>query len=143
MCALSGKTKALQSFKLGEEAFPGLQVQPDAQIEDIIRKSLNTIYHAASTCAMGHPDDDNAVVDNHSKVIGVQGLRVVDASAFPNLYRLAIRRLQFVSIVFGPRLGIPVNFIVDAFAEKMACDISGQCEGLLSGRLSTSVPSTN
>ena len=79
------QTKALQSFKLGDEAFPGLQVQTDAQIEDIIRRSLNTIYHAACVCAMGHPDKDNAVVDTHSKVIGVQGLRVVDASAFPIL----------------------------------------------------------
>ena len=79
------QTKAMQTFKIGDEAFPGPQVQTDAQIEDIIRKSLNTIYHAACTCAMGHSDDVNAVVDNHSQVIGVQGLRVVDASAFPVL----------------------------------------------------------
>ena len=34
---------------------------------------------------MGRSDDVNAVVDNHAKVIGVEGLRVVDASAFPLL----------------------------------------------------------
>ena len=81
------QTEAMRSFRVGDdEAFPGLQkVQTDAQIEDIIRRSLSTLYHAACTCAMGRSDDVNAVVDNHAKVIGVEGLRVVDASAFPLL----------------------------------------------------------
>lgn len=34
---------------------------------------------------MGRPNDRNAVVDASAKVIGVRGLRVVDASAFPFL----------------------------------------------------------
>jgi choline dehydrogenase len=79
------QSDAMKPFVIGEEAFPGPQIQTDAQIEDIIRKTFNTIYHAACTCSMGRPDDKMAVVDNHSKVIGVQGLRVVDASAFPLL----------------------------------------------------------
>lgn len=54
------------SFTVGEgEAFPGLEsVQTDAQIEDIIQRSLNTIYHGPCTCAMGPADDENAVVDS-------------------------------------------------------------------------------
>lgn len=79
------QTVSMKSFTIGEEAFPGLDVQTDAQIEDIIRESFNTIYHAACTCAMGRENDTLAVVDSHSKVFGVQGLRVVDASAFPIL----------------------------------------------------------
>lgn len=79
------RTQSMRSFTLGDEAFPGVKIQSDAQIEDIIKKSLNTIYHAACTCSMGRLNDRNAVVDNHSKVIGVQGLRVVDASTFPIL----------------------------------------------------------
>lgn len=79
------QTKAMSSFIIGDEAFPGLKVQTDAQIEDIIKKSVNTVYHASSTCSMGHENDRNAVVDNHAKVIGVKGLRVVDAAAFPIL----------------------------------------------------------
>ena len=39
----------MRSFTVGEEAFPGLQVQTDAQIEDLVRRSTNTIYHAACT----------------------------------------------------------------------------------------------
>ncbi len=79
------QSKAMEPFVIGEEAFPGTHIQTDEQIEDIIRRSFNTIFHAACTCAMGQPDDNMAVVDNHSRVIGVQGLRVVDASAFPIL----------------------------------------------------------
>lgn len=80
------QTDAMKSFTVGDgEAFPGLQVQTNAQIEDIIRRSTNTIYHAACTCAMGRANDTMAVLDGGAKVIGVKGLRVVDASAFPEL----------------------------------------------------------
>ncbi|KAL9119762.1 MAG: hypothetical protein Q9187_003686, partial [Circinaria calcarea] len=105
------QSKAMQPFVIGEEAFPGLHIQTDAQIESIIRKSFNTLYHAACTCAMGHPDDSKAVVDNQSRVIGVQSLRVVDAAAFP---------------ILPP--GHPQATIY-AFAEKIACEISGACAG--------------
>ena len=41
------------------------------------------ISEATATCAMGLANDTKAVVDSRAKVIGVNGLRVVDASAFP------------------------------------------------------------
>ena len=34
---------------------------------------------------MGSPDDRNAVVDSRFRVIGTQGLRIVDASIFPRI----------------------------------------------------------
>lgn len=64
------------------EYFPGPEVQTDAQILDVVRNSLHTVYHAACTCRMGRTDDPNAVVDSAARVIGVSGLRVVDASSF-------------------------------------------------------------
>ena len=39
-------------------------------------------WHAACTCRMGRANDTMAVVDSEARVIGVSGLRVVDASAF-------------------------------------------------------------
>lgn len=41
-----------------------------------------TVWHASCTCKMGKIDDPDAVVDSKAKVIGVTGLRVVDASSF-------------------------------------------------------------
>ncbi|KAH7309683.1 glucose-methanol-choline oxidoreductase [Stachybotrys elegans] len=99
----------LDDFKVGDEAYPGTDVVSDADIEDSIRRSFTTIFHPASTCAMGRPEDPNAVVDSQARVYGVQGLRVVDAAAFPML---------------PP--GHPQSTIY-ALAEKIACDISRNC----------------
>jgi choline dehydrogenase len=78
-------TSTMMKVEMGLEAFPGAQVQSDAQILEIIKESFNTVYHASSTCAMGRTNDTMAVVDSHGRVIGVNGLRVVDASAMPFL----------------------------------------------------------
>ncbi|GAM40013.1 hypothetical protein TCE0_034f12030 [Talaromyces pinophilus] len=78
-------TPVMQSFAVGDEYWPGKNVTSDADIEHFIRQNFNTIWHGTSTCAMGRPNDKNAVVDSKARVIGVQGLRVVDASAFPFL----------------------------------------------------------
>ena len=53
--------------------------------EQVIKGSLQTVWHAAGTCKMGVESDAMAVVDSHARVYGVQGVRVVDASAFPLL----------------------------------------------------------
>lgn len=78
-------TTAMQSFVIGDEYYPGKGVATDEEIEDHIRKNFNTVWHATSTCAMGSVNDTKAVVDTKARVIGVTGLRVVDASALPLL----------------------------------------------------------
>ncbi|KZL64076.1 gmc oxidoreductase [Colletotrichum incanum] len=65
-----------------KEYFPGPKVETDAQILQNIRNTVMTIWHASCTCRMGKVDDPMAVVDKDAKVIGVDGLRVVDASSF-------------------------------------------------------------
>ena len=42
-------------------------------------------YHPSSTCAMGTPDDANAVLDSRLRVRGVKNLRVADVSSVPRL----------------------------------------------------------
>ena len=67
------------------EIFPGKDVQSDAEIEAFIREKSESIYHPVGTCKMGAKTDKNAVLDEQCRVFGVQGLRVVDASAMPKL----------------------------------------------------------
>lgn len=78
-------TQAMSPILIGSESFPGANITTDAQILAGIRQSALTVYHTASTNAMGKVSDPNAVVDSEAKVIGVKNLRVVDASAFPFL----------------------------------------------------------
>ncbi|QDS75323.1 hypothetical protein FKW77_001781 [Venturia effusa] len=73
------------NLTIGPEYLPGPSVKTDAQILDFIRESTIELHHAAATCKMGQVNDMLAVVDSRARVIGVQGLRVVDASAFPFL----------------------------------------------------------
>ncbi|GLA27802.1 CAZyme family AA3 [Aspergillus niger] len=69
----------------GEEYFPGEELQTDSEILEVVKDTLMTVYHASCTCKMGVRNDSMAVVDSQARVFGVDGLRVVDASAFPIL----------------------------------------------------------
>ncbi|MFF2551239.1 GMC family oxidoreductase [Nocardia sp. NPDC058058] len=53
----------------------------DEQLADHIRAWTQTLYHPVATCSMG--TGDNAVVDPHLRVYGIDGLRVADASVMP------------------------------------------------------------
>lgn len=79
------RTPAIRSILIGPEYFPGVEYQSDAEILEVIKNTLMTIYHASCTCKMGTRNDSMAVVDHRARVFGVSGLRVVDASAFPFL----------------------------------------------------------
>lgn len=75
----------MQNVTIGPEITPGANVSTDAEIEAWLRMTARTVYHASCTCKMGKSSDPMAVVDSSARVIGVQNLRVVDASAFPLL----------------------------------------------------------
>ncbi len=66
-----------------EEVLPGPKTITDAELVDDFRRRCGTVYHPVSTCRMG-PDPGAAVVDARLRVHGVGGLRVIDASIFPN-----------------------------------------------------------
>ena len=75
---------AFDAFR-GEEIVPGAHVTDDAAIDSFIRAKGETIYHPVGTCRMGREDDPLAVVDALCRVIGLSGLRVIDASVIPTL----------------------------------------------------------
>jgi choline dehydrogenase-like flavoprotein len=62
---------------------PGAARQSDADLDAAIRASAVTVHHPAGSCRMGV--DEDAVVDGELRVRGTQGLRVIDASVFPDL----------------------------------------------------------
>jgi choline dehydrogenase-like flavoprotein len=52
-----------------------------------VRSNPANVFHAGGTCRLGHSDDDDAVVDDRCRVIGYDGLSVVDASVLPEPVR--------------------------------------------------------
>jgi choline dehydrogenase len=72
------------SALVAEELRPGPDVQSDVALIDDFRSRSGTVYHPSCTARMG-PDPASSVVDARLRVHGMDGLRVVDASAFPNL----------------------------------------------------------
>ena len=72
-----GRTSPFRDLVL-EELTP--EGDDDATL-DYIRATGTTVYHPCGTCRMGA--DSAAVLDPELRVRGVDGLRVMDASAFP------------------------------------------------------------
>jgi choline dehydrogenase-like flavoprotein len=97
--------KAMDAFR-GEESSPGLDVRSDADIDAFIRATAITAHHPCATCPMGIGPE--AVLDPELRVRGAEGLRVVDASAMPDL------------------VGAHINACVLMMAEKAADMIRGR-----------------
>jgi choline dehydrogenase len=85
-----------------EETSPGASVASAADLAAYVRADAYTVHHPVSTCRMG--SDAAAVVDPQLKVVGLENLRVADASVFPSI------------------IGGNTNAAVVMIAEK-ACDL--------------------
>jgi choline dehydrogenase-like flavoprotein len=77
---------ALAPYK-PEEYLPGARVRDndEAALEHAAGDIGTTIFHPVGTARMGREDDARAVVDARLRVIGLQGLRVIDASVMPSI----------------------------------------------------------
>ncbi|GGH12204.1 dehydrogenase [Sphingobacterium alkalisoli] len=84
------------------EIAPGISVQTDEELEVAIKQSIASYAHPTSSAPMGSLNSKEAVVDLEGKVHHVEGLRVVDASIFPDIISAA------------------TNITVIAVAEKIA-----------------------
>jgi choline dehydrogenase-like flavoprotein len=80
-------------IRLVEQVLPGAE---GPAVDD-----LGDVFHAAGTCRMGDPTDDDAVVDTRGRVIGYDGLRVADASIMPSLPRA---NPMLTCVLIGERL---------------------------------------
>ncbi|MET0867414.1 MAG: GMC family oxidoreductase N-terminal domain-containing protein [Pseudorhodoplanes sp.] len=77
---------ALQQFK-PVEYLPGPVVRDDdeASLEKAAGDIGTTIFHPVGTAKMGRADDRMAVVDERLRLIGLDNLRIVDASVMPTI----------------------------------------------------------
>ncbi|MDG4647742.1 choline dehydrogenase [Roseibacterium sp. SDUM158017] len=78
------RQEPMQRFA-GVELLPGDAARDDDAIDAAIREHAESAYHPCGTCRMGRRDDPMAVVDAQARVIGVEGLRLADASIFPQI----------------------------------------------------------
>ncbi len=69
--------------KIAEELLPGATLTSDAALTEFSGKTVKTNYHPVGSARMGRDDDPMAVLDPALRVRGVDGLRVIDASAMP------------------------------------------------------------
>ncbi len=84
----------------GEEISPGADCVTDEQLDAHVREHVESAYHPCGTCRIGRADDPMSVVDPECRVIGVDGLRVVDSSIFP---RITNGNLNAPSIMVGEK----------------------------------------
>jgi choline dehydrogenase len=68
---------------ISHEMLPGKDVVDDAGLAAHCRRTVKTNWHPVGTCRMGPDGDAMAVLDAKLRVRGVDGLRVIDASAMP------------------------------------------------------------
>jgi choline dehydrogenase len=69
----------------GREIQPGTNVVADEAIDAFIREKVESAFHPCCTCKMGSTTDPMAVVDQETRVMGVERLRVVDSSVIPSI----------------------------------------------------------
>jgi choline dehydrogenase len=72
-----------QAVLTGRELLPGADIDSDDALDAFVRETVSLAMHPVGSCKMGV--DDQAVVDPQLRVIGVSGLRVVDASVMPTV----------------------------------------------------------
>ena len=85
-----------------------LDGRPELPAKEDLPKIVTDTVHLCGSCRMGAPDDDTTVVDPDCRVLGVDGLRVIDASIMPA----------------APRANLHLTVVM--LAEHMATRIKGE-----------------
>jgi 5-(hydroxymethyl)furfural/furfural oxidase len=77
--------KRVMTYAVGAEYSAETLAADDTLLEAHLRKRVNGTWHPCGSCRMGDPSDRMAVTDPHARVIGIEGLRVCDASLMPTV----------------------------------------------------------
>lgn len=76
-------------------------LESDELLDDWLLRNVRTSHHVSGTCKMGPISDSMSVVDQHGWVIGIEGLRVADASIMPDCIRA---NTNLTAMVIGERV---------------------------------------
>jgi 5-(hydroxymethyl)furfural/furfural oxidase len=86
--AIGSVTDSTFTYQLsGDDAGLPVTGAPDDEIDAWLFANCQETHHPVGTCRMGRADDPRSVVDTECRVIGVEGLRVIDASVMPECPR--------------------------------------------------------
>ncbi|MFI4974615.1 MAG: GMC family oxidoreductase [Caulobacterales bacterium] len=80
-----GRHASLNAIGKVESEFP--EDGSDADLDAFILRHAGDAQHATSSCRMGDASDPASVVDSDCRVLGLEGLRVIDASVMPSVVR--------------------------------------------------------
>jgi choline dehydrogenase len=89
---------------IADEVFAGFNRRPlgdlktDADVHDWVMAESADAQHGVGTCRMGSPDDPRSVVDPECRVLGTEGLCVIDASIMPDVVR---SNTHLTCVMFG------------------------------------------
>jgi choline dehydrogenase-like flavoprotein len=94
------RTPPLAGLVAARTGLPDDVLADDRQLDRWVRRHITTAVHLAGTARMGPDGDPGAVVDQHLRVRGVDGLRVVDTSVMP---RVTSRGPAATAVMLGER----------------------------------------
>ena len=87
ICLHKGVSEIAERVEYGVSGLSMTEELDDAALDDWLMRECSDAQHASGTCRMGAADDPRSVVDPVCRVIGITGLRVVDASIMPEVPR--------------------------------------------------------
>ena len=87
LCIRLGEHESFKDILTERVAPTEADMESDDALDAWLRREATTGQHISCTCKMGPASDPMAVVDQHGRVHGLEGLRVVDASIMPNCVR--------------------------------------------------------
>jgi choline dehydrogenase len=101
ICAALGDREEFHDIVEKRIAPADNDLESDDALDDWLMGAVQTSHHISGTCKMGVASDPMAVVDQHGRVHGIEGLRVADASIMPDSVRANINA---TTIAIGERI---------------------------------------
>ena len=87
LCAGLTEHESFRPLVAGVAAPGPSDLESDEALDAWLHENIGTTFHTCGSARMGPDGDAMAVVDQHCRVRGVEGLRVVDLSVAPNVVR--------------------------------------------------------